>query len=118
MDLDLAIQAHSGWKIKFRTAISKKEPMDAASIAKDNCCELGKWLHGDGKAQFGALNSHTDCVAKHAVFHIEAGKVANAINAKKFLDAQTMIAANTPYAKASLAAINAIMHLKTEVRSQ
>ncbi|NOT98531.1 MAG: CZB domain-containing protein [Sideroxydans sp.] len=118
MDLDLAIQSHSGWKIKFRTAISKKEVMDAMTIAKDNCCELGKWLHGEGKAQLGSLNCYADCVAKHAAFHIEAGKVANMINAKKFNDAQTMIDANTPYAKASLAAINAIMKLKLERQSQ
>jgi methyl-accepting chemotaxis protein len=114
MDLDQAIQAHSSWKIKFRTAITKQETMDAATISKDNCCDLGKWLHGDGKLEFGALASHADCVAKHAMFHTEAGKVATLINAKRYSDAQRMIDADTPYAKASLAVAGAIMQLKAE----
>jgi hypothetical protein len=41
MNLDTAISAHAAWKTKFRTAITAKEPMDAATIGKDNCCELG-----------------------------------------------------------------------------
>ncbi|MEQ1525450.1 MAG: CZB domain-containing protein [Gallionella sp.] len=114
MDLDQAIQTHSSWKIKFRTAISKKETMDAAMISKDNCCELGKWLHGEGKTKLGSLNSHADCVVKHAAFHVEAGKVADAINAKKYLDASNMIGTDTTYAKASLAVVGAIMKLKKE----
>jgi len=26
--------------------------MDAATISKDNCCDLGKWLHGEAKIKF------------------------------------------------------------------
>jgi methyl-accepting chemotaxis protein len=114
MDLDQAIQAHSAWKIKFRTAISQQQTMDVATISKDNCCDLGKWLHGDGKLEFGGLASHADCVAKHATFHVEAGKVAGVINAKRYSDAQRMIDADTPYAKASLAVAGAIMQLKAD----
>lgn len=116
MDLDCAVQAHATWKIKFRTAINQKESMDASVIAKDNCCELGKWLYGDGKAKWGSLNSHADCVIKHAAFHVEAGKVAAMINAKKFLDAQMMIDAGSAYAKASLAVTSAIVKLKAEAK--
>jgi methyl-accepting chemotaxis protein len=117
MDLDQAIQAHSAWKIKFRTAITKQETMDAATISKDNCCDLGKWLHGEGKLDFGALSSHTDCVRKHAAFHIEAGKVATAINARQFIAAQNMIGStDTPYAKASLAVSSSILKLKADVQ--
>ncbi len=47
MDLDQAVAKHAEWKVKFRKAISAKEQLDTASIAKDNCCELGKWLHGE-----------------------------------------------------------------------
>lgn len=53
MDLNNAIQKHAEWKTRFRKAISGQETMDAAAIAKDNCCELGQWLRGDAKRQFG-----------------------------------------------------------------
>jgi Chemoreceptor zinc-binding domain len=112
MDLDQALEKHAHWKVKFRQAINNKESMDAETIAKDNCCELGKWLHGEGKTTLGNLNSFNECVALHAAFHVEAGKVANAINTKKFTRAETMIGAGTRYANASSAVAMAIIKLK------
>ena len=114
MDLSQAIQKHAEWKLKFRSAISGKETLDAATIAKDNCCELGKWLHGEGKIKYSKLASHADCTSKHASFHIEAGKVAAAINAKKYIEAEAMLGGNTPYASASGDVAVAITRLKKE----
>ena len=114
MNLDDAIQKHTEWKTKFRAAITKKETLDAATIAKDNCCDLGKWLYGDGKSRFGKLDSHAECVAKHKTFHVEAGKVAAAINAKKYAEAEAMIGSGTTYSAASNATGIAIMHLKKQ----
>ncbi|HOY21608.1 MAG TPA: CZB domain-containing protein [Cellvibrio sp.] len=114
MDLDSAIQKHSEWKMKFRTAISKKESLDAATIAKDNCCELGKWLHGEAKLKFSKLASHNECMTKHAAFHQEAGKVAALINAAKYSEAEAAIGSGTAYATVSSAVGVAIIKLKKE----
>ncbi len=114
MDLNHAVAKHAEWKTKFRVAITKKETMDAQTIAKDNCCDLGKWLHEDGLLQFGKLASHRDCVVKHAQFHTKAGKVATAINAKKYEEAEHMLGAGTAYASASTAVGVAIMKLQKE----
>jgi len=114
MDLDNAISKHAEWKLKFRSAISKEETMDIDTISKDNCCELGKWLHGEAKSRFGNMASYSDCVSKHAAFHLEAGKVAAAINSKKYTLAETMLDSGTPYAASSSAVGVAIMRLKKE----
>lgn len=114
MDLEQAVTKHAEWKLKLRTAINKQEPLDDATISKDNCCEVGKWLHGEAIAKHGKLASYSDCVKKHAAFHLEAGKVAKAINAKKFKEAASMLDAGTPYAGASSAVGVALMHLKKE----
>jgi len=114
MDLSQAIDKHAEWKVKFRKAISGHETMDAETIAKDNCCELGKWLHGAAKVKYGHLASHSECVKKHATFHTEASKVAQAINAKNFVKAEAMIASDTPYSTASNEVGVAIGKLKKE----
>jgi methyl-accepting chemotaxis protein len=116
MNLDDAIAKHAEWKLKFRSAISKQETMDVDTIAKDNCCELGKWLYGEGKSKFGHLASYSACVTKHAAFHIEAAKVAKAINSKKFQEAEAMISSGSTYSAASSAVGTAIMALKKEAR--
>lgn len=114
MNLDSAIQKHMEWKVKFRTAIAKQEQMDAVTIGKDNCCELGKWLHGEGKTQCSGLPSYSMVLGKHAAFHVEAGKIATAINAKKYTDAETMLSASSAFANISGEVGIALMRLKKE----
>jgi len=65
-------------------------------------------------SKFGKFASHSECVSKHALFHKEAGKVAKAINAKKYAEVLDMLAQGTPYALASSAVGVAIMKLKKD----
>lgn len=114
MDLGHAIQKHAEWKLKFRTAIARQDTMDVATIARDDCCELGTWLRGDGKRLFGEMQSYLSCVQRHAAFHAEAAKVAQAINGKRFTQAEAMLDGESAYADASSAVGVAIMKLKKE----
>jgi len=114
MDLTQASQAHSEWKVKLRMAISKQETLDAATISQDNCCALGKWLHGEAKGKYNNLASYKDVVTRHAGFHREAGAVARAINAMDYAKAEAMLNGGTPYAAASSSVISAILGLKKE----
>lgn len=115
MNLDEAIQKHAEWKVKLRSAITKKETLDAATIRQDNACILGKWLHGEGKAQYGNKPSFANLVAKHAEFHHNASKVADAINARKYDAAETMLGVGSQYGNASLTVAAAISALKKEI---
>jgi hypothetical protein len=114
MDLQSAINGHAEWKIKFRNAITKKEQMDEKSVAKDNLCELGKWLYGEGFTKFGSLKSHAECLSKHAEFHKEVGKVAALINEGQYAQAESMIGIGSSYLQASNAVAGAIYNLKKE----
>ncbi len=114
MNLESAIQKHMEWKVKFRTAITKQEHMDAVTIGKDNCCELGKWLHGEGKNQCSSLPSYATTLTKHAAFHVEAGKVATAINAKKYTEAEAMLGGSSTFTAISGEVGIALMRLKKE----
>lgn len=114
MDLNEAIQAHSAWKMRLRSAITHHETLDEATIQRDDCCKLGRWLHGEARSSFGKLASHADCVKKHAAFHQAAGKVAGEINARHYAEAEAMLASKSEYAKASNEVIFAIGTLKKE----
>lgn len=114
MDLDEAIKAHGEWKMKFRSAISSKQQMDASSIARDNVCPLGSWLHGEAKAKYSGLKAYARCVADHAQFHREAGKVAQSINASKYAEAEQQLGGGTPYSSASSAVGVAILAFRKD----
>lgn len=72
------------------------------------------WLHNDARARFSGISSYQTCLTAHANFPIEAGKVAAAINAGRYADAEAMRAVGTPYAAASTAVGIAIMRLSKE----
>jgi methyl-accepting chemotaxis protein len=118
MDLDSAVAAHAEWKIKLRTAIDRGETLDVRVVSADNCCELGRWLSADAKRLMGASPTLPDCAAKHTAFHREAGKVAQAINARQMDQARAMLAAGAAYADASSAVGVALMRLKREVAAR
>lgn len=103
MNAKEAIRQHRKWKERFMVAIAKKEHLNADEISADNICIFGRWLHGEAKENFGSLASFVDCVAKHAAFHVEAGKIAKKINYGERLAASYQLIAghDTPYQKTS-----------------
>lgn len=114
MNLDNAVQTHAQWKTKLRSAIAQHAQLDLVTLSRDDCCELGEWLHGEGKASYGRLSSHADCVHRHVVFHSEVTKVAKAVNSRQFEMAQSMLNAGTTYAKASSALSVAFLQLRKQ----
>nr|WP_253695219.1 MULTISPECIES: CZB domain-containing protein [unclassified Treponema] len=109
-----AVKIHVDWKVKLRAAISTKEKLDIETISKDSECEFGKWLHGEARTKYGHLYSYKECLAKHAIFHAEAGKVAFAINNGRFNEAESMLSAESSFSTASNEIAAAVTALKNE----
>jgi Chemoreceptor zinc-binding domain len=114
MNFEEAIQKHAEWKIKFRSAMGKKEKLDATTICADNKCALGIWLHGEGKRTLDAHPAFADVLRHHAEFHRAAGAVAAVINAGDYEKAEKMLTLGTPFASASSAVGTALMSLKRQ----
>jgi methyl-accepting chemotaxis protein len=115
VDLNVAIQKHAQWKFRFHQAMLEKQQMDAASISKDNNCELGKWLHGEAKALHKHCKAYAKCVTGHAAFHVEAGKVAVVVNAQRKEEAERMLGADSAYTAASKQVSVALIELQNEM---
>lgn len=118
MNLDNAIAAHAQWKREFRVAISQQEVMDAVTLGKDNCCKLGKWLHGAGRGLYGTKPEFTSLLEKHQAFHVEAGKVASAVNSKQFDEANKMLQNGMPFSSASATLEMALATYFTELQDK
>lgn len=115
MDLNEAIQKHAQWKFRFHQAMLEKQQMDAAGISKDNNCELGKWLHDEAKVLHKHCKAYAKCVAGHAAFHVEAGKVAVAVNAQRKEEAKRMLGAGSAYTDVSKRVAVALIELQNEI---
>lgn len=117
MDLKQAIEKHVAWKMKFRAAIDARQTMDQVSIAKDDVCDLGAWLHGPGSAECAQCASFDALVQAHREFHVEAGRIAAAINAKNFPEAERLLT-GAAYSAASQKAVMAMMSIQREKQTK
>jgi methyl-accepting chemotaxis protein len=107
------VASHAYWKTKFHIAMVNGEPLDAVKISKDDCCNLGKWLHStQAHSYIGHLQNHNECLVKHTAFHVEAGKVAEIINAKQYENAHQLLNHASSFYHTSMALVSAIMRLK------
>jgi hypothetical protein len=114
INLDNAIKVHADWRTKLRLAAQRGEQTDAATIGRDDCCELGKWLHGPGKSKCGAKPSFVSLISAHQGFHKEAGKVAQTINQGNLDAAEKMLGSDTGFSKASSNVSRLIVQLRGE----
>jgi methyl-accepting chemotaxis protein-1 (serine sensor receptor) len=115
INLDNAIKAHADWRSKLRSAASNHTQVDAETIKRDDCCELGKWLHGAGNSKFGGKPTFVALIAGHRDFHAEAGKVARIVNQGDTAKAEQMLESGTAFARASGEVGRLIVQLKKEL---
>jgi len=114
MNLDEAIAAHVKWKLRLTRFIEGKtaEKLSSTTIAKDNLCDLGKWIHGEG-AKLKAVPHYRDLVKKHANFHLCAAEVVKKAESGDKAAAKSALGGS--FASASKETIEAVMKLKKEV---
>ncbi|QKO22570.1 methyl-accepting chemotaxis protein [Rhodoferax sp. BAB1] len=90
-DHDEALRTHQQYSITLRNAIMRKLTLDADNLRRDDCCQLGEWLRGPGGQHAANKPGFTELLRNHREFHLEAGKVADAINSKRMSEAQAML---------------------------
>lgn len=69
-----AIGAHGKWKTKFREFMDGKLELDAPTVLKNNACDFGKWLEGEG-TQALAAGDYQQIHRLHTEFHRVAASV-------------------------------------------
>ncbi|MDD5031333.1 MAG: methyl-accepting chemotaxis protein [Rhodoferax sp.] len=100
IDVDAIIDGHRQWKVKLRDAIDSGDKVDVASLSRDDCCGLGKWIYTDGQ-RLRERSSFTALVNHHAHFHQVAGQVGQLINEGHYRQAEQALAPDTPFSAAT-----------------
>lgn len=77
LDFARAIRAHQLWKKRLVQVMNGAgdELFDIATVRRDDCCELGRWLHGDGSRQHGQVDTFRRLLLTHQAFHEAAADV-------------------------------------------
>ena len=113
MNFDEMILAHTRWKMRFRGFIlAPKEELDGAIVGRDDQCEMGKWIHNEGKKHAG-LSEYETVKTVHADFHVAAAAVVSEVRAGSLGKALAMLDhVSGAFGRASARRVAAIAALK------
>lgn len=115
MDFNEAIKAHSAWKMKLSAYLAKPDgSLKAADVEKDNVCELGKWLHGEG-TKHNSVAEYAPLVKDHATFHKCAAEVIRKADAGQNMSEEVALGSSSAFATASSNVVGAIMKMKAKL---
>jgi methyl-accepting chemotaxis protein len=106
---------HAQWKETLRAAVLTGESIDTTIIQRDDCCELGKWLYGDGQKLYWGKQEFHDLLICHREFHLLVGAVAEVINGQQYELATTYLGNDSPFSKSSREVTMAIERLELAV---
>ena len=94
-----AVAAHAAWKQRLHKAIRAQalDPgTDLATVARDDACPFGKWLHG-GAAAESDQERVADVRRRHADFHRETAAVLTAVVGGRVDEAQRLMSDKERY---------------------
>jgi len=117
MDFEQAILAHRHWKDKLNKYLKKPDgSLSAMEVAKDDKCELGKWIYGDGKKHGSSLEFQL-LRSEHARFHKAAADVVHKADSGASVSGETALGGHSEFSTASSAVIKAIVSLRTKLEA-
>lgn len=93
IDFYKAIQAHVMWKKKLQEYVDgvSSESLDSKIICLDNRCDLGRWIHNQGRDILRDEPFFILLQEKHLIFHHTAANVVELVKKGKKLEAQIEI---------------------------
>ena len=79
LDFQKWINAHRAWRQRLVALLegNSKEQLDEQAVCRDDRCELGHWIHGNGQRFYGDESAFQRLTNDHAAFHRAAGEVVS-----------------------------------------
>lgn len=115
MNIDEAISAHAKWKMKLSSYISKPDhSLQASAVGTDNGCDLGKWLHGEGK-KYSRIPEYAKLISDHARFHETAAEIVRKANSGQKVTDEVALGSKSKFAAASSAVVMSLMAMKSKM---
>jgi len=118
LDFASALAAHQAWRTRLMALLADPAHGDAPdpdTVGRDDCCSLGRWLHGEGKQRFGVGPQFGALVDEHRAFHRTAADIVVQLQARKLDEASRLIAG--PFAEHS-ARIEALLSHSIHLRER
>lgn len=107
-------RAHAEWMAELREFIYGNGEMDPEYVARDDRCELGQWLYGEGM-RYSHLEEYDHAVQLHAALHRHAAHVVNLVRTGRRTEAMAHVETGGKLRKMSAALIKSFARLNRRI---
>jgi hypothetical protein len=113
MNFDDAIKAHAGWKVKLSVYLKNpNKSIDHNDVCKDNICDLGKWIYGEGGAKYSADENFKKLKQAHTEFHQEAASIIKKADANQNVSEEIALGNKSKFITLSNDIVTLLMGMK------
>lgn len=114
MLIDDVMAAHVVWKVRLRRFVKggSNERFDSTTTSKDNLCDLGQWIYGEG-AKCKSSPHYDELMQKHAQFHLLAAEIVKRMEGDDPVGAAKAL--NGPFDALSAEIIRLAMKLRESI---
>lgn len=117
MDFNEAIRVHAGWKMKLQQYLTNPDgSINPTDLAKDNLCDLGKWLHGEGRI-YAKHPEYAQLVQEHQSFHKAASEIVSRKHKGEEVKQDTALGGSSPFSRCSSQVVSLLMKMRSFVKS-
>jgi hypothetical protein len=107
-------RAHAEWMAMLREFIYGNGDMEPEHVARDDQCEIGAWLYGDGK-RYRHLQEYENAREVHAQLHCHAAHVVILVRVGRRTEAAANIAQGGELRKLSSTLVKAFTRLNRRI---
>jgi aerotaxis receptor len=115
LEAEAALQQHQQYLVDLRNAAMRKLKLDANTLRRPDCCDLGQWIAQGGQG-WGHAPVFRELVRQHQTLHHEIGRAADAVNEGRYAEVESLLAPGKGMQQASRAMMGALKGLIEQMR--
>lgn len=108
------LQAYAEWSARLREYVYGVGKLDAASVARDDACDLGRWMAG-APPSIRRLDAFTEADRLHKDFHVQAARVVELVDRGRRFEAEHMVSSQGDLRRSSIALARALVKLQADM---
>jgi len=112
MDKNEAIRAHTEWKKGLSAYLKNPNgSLSPSEVDRADACDLGRWIDGEGEAQFPTDMAFRHLRQAHSLFHSRAADIVRRANDGERVSAGAALGSHSDCADASSEVVTSLMAL-------
>lgn len=116
MDFEEAISAHSAWKLKLKSYLTKPDKsLNPAEAGADDRCALGKWLQAE-KKKHSNMPEFAKLCSDHTRFHQIAADLIRRADAGQKVMEETALGSRSEFSAVSSAVVTGLMGVQKKLQ--